>query len=88
MPRIGPVSITNVALQPRSASGTFGATATVTLPSLPTGPWTAKAVTSTPGIELPVTRATLNTGTRALAVTVDNIGVLTPFTVTGIVVDY
>lgn len=88
MPRIGPVAITNVALQPRSAAGTFGASTTVTLPSLPTGPWTAKATTTTAGVELPVTKATLNTGTRALTVTVDNVGVLTAFTVSGIAVDY
>ena len=88
MPRIGPVTITSVALQARKDAGTFGATATVTLPSLPTGPWTAKATTSTAGVELPVTKATLNTGTRALTVTVDNVGVFTTYTVTGIAVDY
>jgi hypothetical protein len=87
VPRIGPVAVTNTSLAPRTLAGALGQRFTVTLPSNPTSAWTAKAVFSD-GIEMPATTAVLNTGTRALTVTVDNQGIWTARTVTGIAVDF
>jgi hypothetical protein len=87
MPRIGPVAVTNTLLAARTLAGASGSKLTVTLPSNPTGPWTAKAVFSD-GVEMAVETAALVTGTRALTVTVANQGVYAGRTVTGIAVDY
>lgn len=87
MPRLGPVAVTSTQLAARTLAGAAGATFTVTLPSNPTGPWTAKAVFAD-GVEMPVETARLVTGTRALTVTVVNQGMYAVRSVTGIAVDY
>ena len=85
MPRIGPVTVTNVAI-PRKISDARSAQFTVTLPSNPPGPWTAKAIT-TQGVEIPAATARLTTGTRQLVVVVENHG-LSDHTIASIAVDH
>ena len=87
MPRLGPVAVTSTLLAARTLKGASGSKFTVTLPSNPTGPWTAVAVFSD-GVEMPCTTASLVTGTRALTVTAENSGMYAGRTVTGIAVDY
>lgn len=87
MPRLGPVAVANTLLAAKTSAGGVGAKFTVTLPSNPTGPWTAKAVFSD-GVEMAVDAASLVTGTRALTVTVTNQGTFLGRTITGIAVDY
>lgn len=87
MPRIGPVAVTSTQIAARTTAGARGTQFTVTLPSNPSGPWTAKAILSD-GVEMPVSAAKLTTGTRQLVVTVENSSMWRGATVASVVVDY